>query len=311
MADETADPFTSFFSDAASKIESARAKINLALHVLHRRPDGYHNLDSLVVFAEIADTLTAFGRDERRDRARRRRATSPKSLPKPPGRRTISSLPSPMRWCGPSRRAGPAACGSTSTKELPVAAGLGGGSADAAATLRLLNRLWRLGLALPELAELGATLGADVPACLVSRPARIEGIGERVTPVPGIPALPLVLVNPGVALSTESVFGWLRPADRTPLPPLPSRFGSVMELVFWLRKTRNDLFEPAAAKAPAIETAVRLLASDPDCMFARMSGSGATVFGIFFSPEAAVRSAERLREARPDWWIAVTGTGGS
>jgi 4-diphosphocytidyl-2-C-methyl-D-erythritol kinase len=126
-----------------------------------------------------------------------------------------------------------------------------------------------------------------------------------------MPRGPWVLVNPGGAVSPNWVVRRRPRAARTPLPPLPARFGSTMELVFWLRKTRNDLFEPAVAEAPVIETAVRLLASDPDCMFARMSGSGATVFGIFFSPEAAVRTAERLREARPDWWIVVTETGGS
>ena len=139
----------------------------------------------------------------------------------------------------------------------------------------------------------------------------MEGIGERVTPVATIPAMPVVLVNPGVAVETGAVFRRLKPAERSPLPPMPERSMSLMELVFWLRKTRNDLFAPACAAAPVIETAARMLASDPDCLFARMSGSGATVFGIFLSIDAASRAAERLQEARPDWWTAVTWTEGS
>jgi len=309
-ADETADLLATSIAEAAAKIESARAKINLALHVLNRRPDGYHALDSLVVFAELADTLTAFRRDESvvevsvdGDFADILGETT---LPED---NLVYSVACALIRAFPDRI--PDGIRLNLTKELPVAAGLGGGSADAAATLRLLNRMWRLGLAPSELIGLGASLGADVPVCVLSRPARIEGIGERVTPVTTLPAIPLVLVNPGVAMETGSVFRRLRPAERPPLPPMPQRFVSLMELVFWLRKTRNDLFEPACEAAPVIETVVRMLASDPDCMFARMSGSGATVFGIFLSIEAASRAAERLRDVRPEWWVAVTWTGGS
>ena len=267
-------------------------------------------LDSLVVFAELADTLTAFRRDESvvevsvdGDFADILAETT---LPED---NLVWSVADALIRAFPDRI--PGGIRLNLTKELPVAAGLGGGSADAAATLRLLNRMWRLGLTTSELADLGVSLGADVPVCVLSRPARIEGFGERVTPVTTLPPMPLVLVNPGVAMETGSVFRRLRPAERPPLPPMPQRFVSLMELVFWLRKTRNDLFEPAREAAPVIETVVRMLASDADCLFARMSGSGATVFGIFLSIEAASRAAERLRDARPDWWVAVTWTGGS
>src|SRR5690606_24461471 len=127
-------------------------------------------------------------------------------------------------------------------KHLPLAAGLGGGSADAAAALRLLNRIWHLGPATGQLIELGAIPGADVPACVLSRPARIEGVGDRVMPLATLPDIPVVLVNPGVAVPTAEVFSRLRNPERAPLPPIPRRFSSITELVSWLRRTRNDLF---------------------------------------------------------------------
>jgi 4-diphosphocytidyl-2-C-methyl-D-erythritol kinase len=308
--DETADLLAISIAEAAAKIESARAKINLALHVLGRMPNGYHRLDSLVVFAELADTLAAYRRDESivelgidGDFAEiLAESTRPED-------NLVYAVADALIRAFPDRI--PGGIRVDLTKNLPIAAGIGGGSADAAATLRLLNRIWRLGLTIPQLAGLGASLGGDVPACVFSRPARLEGIGERVTPIATIPAIPVVLVNPGIAVETGAVFRRLRPAERSPLPPLPERSVSVMELVFWLRNTRNDLFEPACQAAPVIETVVRLLASDPDCMFARMSGSGATVFGIFLSIEAANRAAMRIQDARPDWWVAVTWTEGS
>jgi 4-diphosphocytidyl-2-C-methyl-D-erythritol kinase len=309
-ADETADLLARSIADAAGKVESARAKINLALHVLGRRPDGYHELDSLVVFAELADTLTAFRRDEPiieigidGDFADILAETTP------PGSNLVYAVASALMQTFSDRI--PGGVRLDLVKTLPIAAGIGGGSADAAATLRLLNRVWHLGLTLEDLAGLGANLGADVPVCVHSRPARMEGIGERITPVHTIPAMPIVLLNPGVAVDTGAVFRRLEPGARPPLPPPPSRFTSLMELVFWLRKTRNDLFEPARAVAPVIETAIRRLASDPDCLFARMSGSGATIFGIFLTDEAAERAAARIQESRPDWWVTWTWTTGS
>jgi 4-diphosphocytidyl-2-C-methyl-D-erythritol kinase len=310
IADETADPIAISIAEAAGKIESARAKINLALHVLNRRPDGYHLLDSVVVFAELADTLTADHRDEGVVELGLdgEFADSLAETTRPEDNLVYAVADALIRTF-PDRV--PGGVRIDLTKSLPVAAGIGGGSADAAATLRLLNRIWRLGLTLPQLAELGGSLGADVPVCIFSRPARMEGIGEQLTPVATIPAMPVVLVNPGVAVETGAVFQRLKPAERSPLPPMPGQPMSLMELVFWLRKTRNDLFAPACAAAPVIETAARMLASDPDCMFARMSGSGATVFGIFLSIDAASRAAERLQDARPNWWTAVTWTEGS
>ena len=310
IQDETADLLTTSIAEAAAKIETARAKINLALHVLGRRPDGYHDLDSLVVFAELSDVLTAYRRDEQAvelgidgEFADHLAETTP------PADNVVYAVADALMRAFPERVQDGIRL--DLVKRLPIAAGIGGGSADAAATLRLLNRVWRLGLSTDQLVELGASLGADVPVCVLSRPARIEGTGGRLTPVGTLPEMPVVLVNPGVAVPTAEVFRRLRNPDKTPLPPLPTRPVSIMELVFWLRRTRNDLFEPACGLAPEIEHAVRMLASEADCMFARMSGSGATVFGIFLTIDAATAVAERIRDARPHWWVAVTWTEGS
>jgi 4-diphosphocytidyl-2-C-methyl-D-erythritol kinase len=310
MSATTDDPLASLIFEIASKVETARAKVNLALHVTGRRPDGYHLLDSLVVFAEVADTLRAvpLGNDDVtftvdgqfvRDLAEAGDVHD--NLVLRAADLLIRSFPA-HRIHGVRLEL---------TKRLPVAAGLGGGSADAAAALRRLNRTWGLGLAAAELAALGLRLGADVPMCLLSRPLRASGIGERVTPVAGIPALPLLLVNPGVRVATPDVFRRLARAERPGLPPLPPRFGSVMEFVMWLRKTRNDLTEPASALAPEIGRVLKALAADPDCLIARMTGSGATVFGVFMSVDSANRAADRLHAARPDWWLAVTTAAGA
>ncbi len=310
IRDETADLLTTSIAEAAAKIETARAKINLALHVLGRRPDGYHDLDSLVVFAELSDVLTAYRRDEQAvELGIDGEFADLLAETTPPGDNLVYAVADALMRAFPEHVQDGVRL--DLVKRLPIAGGIGGGSADAAATLRLLNRVWRLGLGTGQLVELGASLGADVPVCVLSRPARIEGTGDRLTPVGTLPEMPVVLVNPGVAVPTAEVFRRLRNPDKTPLPPLPTRPLSIMELVFWLRRTRNDLFEPACGLAPEIEHAVRMLAAEPDCMFARMSGSGATVFGIFLTIDAATAVAERIRDACPDWWVAVTWTEGS
>jgi 4-diphosphocytidyl-2-C-methyl-D-erythritol kinase len=296
--------------EVAPRLETARAKVNLALHVTGRRADGYHLLDSLVVFAEAADTLEALPRKE-----------------------TLVSLTVDGEFAGDLDRAGPArdnlvvraadrlieaypgrpigGMRIALTKRLPVAAGLGGGSADAAAALRLLDREWGLATSGETLAKIGIRLGADVPACLVSRPLTLSGIGERIELAGGIPELPLVLVNPGVALPTRAVFQRLPSPDNAPMRPLPPRFTSLIEFADWLGVNRNDLSAPAEAEAGIVRTVVDAVASDPECLIARMSGSGATVFGIFNSHAAAERAAARLRAARQAWWVTATLSGGS
>jgi 4-diphosphocytidyl-2-C-methyl-D-erythritol kinase len=194
------------------------------------------------------------------------------------------------------------------TKRIPIAAGLGAGSSDAAATLRLLNRFWSIGFDNIRLAQIGIRLGADVPMCLDPRPVLARGIGERLTPVAGIPRLPIVLLHPSIPLPTAKVFGRLASAERPPLPPMPARFESVFAFVIWLRQTRNDLTEAAKAETGLADQAVKALASDPDCLFARMSGSGATAFGIFPKLSTAEKAAERIRQKRPNWWAVACET---
>jgi 4-diphosphocytidyl-2-C-methyl-D-erythritol kinase len=296
----------------AGNSELACAKINLALHVGAERPDGYHDLESLVVFADVADVVTV-----------RPAATETTTLAlagpyadrldetTAPDANLVLRAAQAIAAVAARRRVKPVHL--HLTKRIPVAAGLGGGSADAAATLRLLDRIWDLQLKPGKLAEIGVALGADVPMCLVSRPLIARGIGEVVTPVGGIPALPVVLAHPGpgVHLPTGAVFAGLGREERSGLPTLPAKFRSALELVFWLRQTRNDLIDPARVVTRKAVVAAKALANDPDCLFARMSGSGAAAFGIFVKPAAAERAAERLKAEKPDWWVTATTTGGS
>ena len=310
MPAATGDPVSALILEVASKVENARAKVNLALHVTGRRGDGYHLLDSLVVFAEIADTLRAVPRDEAQVKLSvegqfaddlDRSAPMRDNLVMRAADELMAAFPKkPIRGVRLDL-----------TKRLPIAAGLGGGSADAAAALRLLDRLWGFGASRETLAAVGLRLGADVPACLVSRPLKAEGVGEIIRPVSGIPELPMILVNPAIALPTRNVFRRLHPEERTPMWPVPPGFKSLIEFAQWLRLSRNDLFDPAKEEAKIVGTVVKAVSADPECLLARMSGSGATVFGIFNSHAAAERAAARLHAAKPAWWVAVTRTGGS
>jgi 4-diphosphocytidyl-2-C-methyl-D-erythritol kinase len=293
-----------------SALETAPAKINLALHVLSRRSDGFHNIDSLVVFTELADLVSAVpSRSANMDLALDGEFAGELDLLCRPSGNLVLRAAEAMRLASGKRRLPAAQL--VLTKRVPIAAGLGGGSADAAATLRLLNRHWGLGLSDKQLTKIGRELGADVPMCLASRPVVANGIGERLAPAAGIPPLPLVLVNPSIPLSTASVYRQLDNAERSPMPPMPASFGSVIAFVIWLRQTRNDLSIPAKAVTGLAERAVKTLSSDPECLFARMSGSGATAFGIFAKMSNAERAAERIRLKRPNWWVVATEAKGS
>ncbi len=296
----------------AGNSELASAKINLALHVGAERADGYHNLESLVVFADIADVVTARPAPKATNATMLDIAGPYADLltqTTAPTANLVLRAAEAMAASGSRRRVRPVHL--SLAKRIPVAAGLGGGSADAAATIRLLDRLWGLELKPAKRAEIALTLGADVPMCLVSRPLIARGIGEQVTPVGGIPPLAVVLAHPGISMPTAAVFAGLGNEQRSPLPNLPPKFKSALELVHWLRQTRNDLIDPARVVSRKAVAAAKALASDPDCLFARMSGSGAAAFGIFVKPAAAERAAERIRAAKPDWWVAAATTGGS
>lgn len=191
------------------------------------------------------------------------------------------------------------------TKILPVAAGIGGGSADAAAALRLMVSLSTQAIPRAELSDMAAILGADVPACLVSTPLLAHGVGELLTPLPEFPALHIVLVNPMIPLPTADVFRRLRAHDNYPLPELPSPLTRPAQLGLWLAETRNDLQPPAVKLVPIIGDIVAHLAETQGCMLARMSGSGATVFGLFGSSGQAHQAAQVMRAANPDHWVAA------
>lgn len=274
----------------------ARAKINLTLHVTGQRADGYHLLDSLVVFAGCGDTVTCAPAD-------RLSLTlcGPEGAGLSPGEDNLV-----LR----AARAFDGAQGARITldKVLPVASGIGGGSADAAATLMALSALW--GVPLPDAARVLA-LGADVPVCLAGHAARMQGVGERITPLPhALPPAHLVLVNPRVQVSTPAVFRGLSRKDNAPMPDLPPRLGSLAEFAAFLATQRNDLEAPAMALAPVIGTVRDALAAQPGCALARMSGSGATCFGLFADAGAAAAAAGAVQAAHPEWWVAAAAMQG-
>ena len=282
----------------------APAKINLFLHITARRPNGYHELESLVVFARDpaacdslslapADSLSltiegpqAAGLADEADNLVLRAA------------RLLAETAGAGGGNGPETRHGAAL---TLLKRLPVASGIGGGSADAAAALRLLNAYWQCRLDDAALAALGLKLGADLPVCLLGRPAAMRGIGEVLEPLDGsLGALPpawLVLANPGIALPTRDVFAALNGASG-PAMPLTRRPASAADLAILLRQRRNDLEAPARFLAP--------LRAQSGCLLARLSGSGATCFGLFAEARLAEHAARALSRAQPAWWVAAT-----
>ena len=269
-------------------IEAAPAKINLCLHVTGQRPDGYHLLDSLVVFADVGDVI-----EVRAAPMLSLRVIGPQARDLPVGEDNLV-LRAARAF------AGAAGAAITLTKNLPVASGIGGGSADAAATLRALARLWDLPL--PD-ADRVLQLGADVPACLAGRALRMQGIGERLAGVPGLPKAYLVLVNPGVAVATPAVFKALPSKNNPAMPDLPV-FATAAELAQWLAAQRNDLEAPAMALAQVIGAVKQALAAAPGCLLARMSGSGATCFGVFADQAQAQSARAAISAAQPEWWVA-------
>jgi 4-diphosphocytidyl-2-C-methyl-D-erythritol kinase len=270
--------------------EDAPAKINLCLHVTGRQSDGYHLLDSLVVFADIGDRVEVTS-----GRGLSLRLTGPEA-----GGLQAEADNLVLRA---ARAMGVTDAALTLDKTLPVASGIGGGSADAAATLRALSRL--TGRALPS-KEVVVQLGADVPVCLAGRPARMSGIGETLAPLPILPPLWLVLVNPRHPVPTPQVFAALVSRDNPPLPDLRSEaLATAQSFTAWLAaQTRNDLVPPARAVVPALEQVQAALAATPGCLLARMSGSGGTHFGLFAKGEEARDGARFLGRSHPDWWIA-------
>jgi 4-diphosphocytidyl-2-C-methyl-D-erythritol kinase len=288
----------------AARAEKAPAKVNLTLHVLGRRADGYHEIESLVAFAGVGDALSFT-----------------------PGRALALTVGGPTA----------AAAGDTAdnlvlkaaralaeqveglqlgrfalSKRLPVAAGLGGGSADAAAALRMLARSSRLAPDDPRLLQAARATGADVPVCLDPRPRLMRGIGDILSEPLDLPKLAAVLVNPGVAVPTREVFAALKlPAGSVAAsPPGSATSLGATSLADAIANGRNDLELPAIELQPVIADVLAVLRKLPGCRLSRMSGSGATCFGLFDSTAAATAAARTLRIGYPAWWVRPTVLGG-
>ncbi len=279
--------------------EQAPAKLNLYLHVLGRRADGYHELDSLVAFADISDTVSV------------RSAEGLSLTIEGPFAPALAAEPSSdnlvtraARLLAESIGRPDPAIAITLTKRLPVESGIGGGSADAAATLRALARLWEIGADHPSLRPLAARLGADVPVCLTGRPAYFGGVGDIIDPAPPLPPCAVVLVNPSIPLSTPAVFrartGSFSPAarfgDDAPLPDA----AAFAEL---LAQRHNDLTAPAQSLVPEIGAVLEALSATSGCLLARLSGSGTTCFALYADPVLARLAAAELTRAHAGWWV--------
>ena len=284
-------------AEARAALRAAeRAKVNLFLHVRGRRQDGYHLLESLAVFPLCGDGLEA-----EPARGLSLSLSGPFSVALSSGADNLV-----IRAAERLSALTPGAPGAALRleKRLPVASGIGGGSADAGAALRLLARLWPDA---PEerLTEIAEGLGADAPVCLAQRPAMMAGAGETLTPAPGFPAFWMVLANPMQPLSTAEVFAGLERREGPGGPQAPARFHDFAHLTSWLARQRNDLEASARRLRPAIGRALAALAWDKSCALARMSGSGATCFGLHARESSALEAAERLRAAEPGWWVVA------
>ena len=297
-------------SARAPLVEPAPAKINLTLEIRGRRSDGYHELESLVAFARVGDRLCLV-----------------------PGETLALDLRGPLAaaLCGASdnlvlkavRELAARIEGLTLGrfelwKRLPVAAGIGGGSSDAAAALRLMARVNALGPDDPRLGEAACATGADVPVCMRARARLVRGIGEDLSDPLDLPKLSAVLVNPAIALATKNVFAAFssrpRSTTRDAMPDRPALDAAAIprtrgELVAQMRLRNNDLEQAAISLAPVVAEVLAELRALPACELARMSGSGATCFAIFRTARAALAAARALRAAQPRWWVCATVLG--
>ena len=285
---------------ANSICEAARAKVNLTLHIKGKRRDGYHELESLVVFADVSDELVFTPASEDRF-----------SLEGP-----FAGLVDGENLVLKAKRAFASWLGVTVSgdfclkKNIPVAAGLGGGSSDAAAAIRALLKVYDRDEDTKTFIRQSASIGADVPVCLQNSAAWMCGLGERVTPVSSLTPLPALLVNPGIKLSTAAVFKTLNAKPLQPeeagAPPSFPGWRNPREAAVWLNEGRNDLEAPAIALEPAVKKVLDALRHLDDCMLSRLSGSGPTCFGIFLSQDAAAEAASEMRRSHPNWWVQAT-----
>ena len=288
-------------SSVAGAARLARAKVNLYLHVTGKRADGFHLLDSLIVFAETGDEIRVAPAD---DLALTVEGPFAEGLAAEADNLVLRAARALAAEIGITPRAH-----IHLTKNLPIASGIGGGSADAAATLASLAGLWQATVAPARLQEIALTLGADVPVCVDGRPAFIGGIGEEIAPAGTLPPAWLLLVNPKVPTPTPQVFkartGGFSAAARWDRPP-----AATVELAAYLQAQRNDLTDAARIVAPVIGDVLNEIAATPDCLLARLSGSGATCFGLYGSAAAAKAAGQAITARRPDWWTSAAAIAG-
>lgn len=279
-------------------VVAAPAKINLFLHVGGRRADGYHDLQSVVAFTACGDEVSL-----ELDGGFSLSLSGPFGMQLPDSEDNLAIKAAKLLG---DRSGTGLGARIALRKNLPVASGVGGGSADAAAVLRGLVSLWQLDPDPKTLLEIAQSLGADVPVCVASRTSWMAGKGELLRPLPPLPTAGVLLVNPGVQISTAQVFSTLGTRRGVGMTPPDSRFADIDSLVRFLRDTNNDLEAPARVMVPVMGNVLREINDLPEAMFARMSGSGATCFALFLDGDRARAAARLLRGRHPEWWICDT-----
>lgn len=280
----------------------APAKINLFLHVGDRRADGYHNLLSLIAFADVGDRISV---KPAKQTSFRLAGPFSAALEGDPDNLVLQAERALVEWAI-ERNLQTQPVEITLEKNLPVASGVGGGSADAAATLLLLSSYWSLPIGVDDLAKIGLALGADVPVCLRSSPTMVSGVGEILAPVDNLPRFSFVLANPRVEVPTSQVFKALSVRSGAAVYTSFANFATARDLAMVLDRLTNDLAPPAKAMAPVIMKVESALAQTTNCLIARMSGSGATCYGLYESDADAAVAAETIARAHPEWWVKAT-----
>lgn len=267
----------------------ARAKVNLCLHVTGQRNDGMHLLDSIVVFPEVGDVITARPAD-----SLSLEITGPfaQGLRVEPDNLILQA----------ARLLSNKGAALTLEKNLPLASGIGGGSSDAATSLRLLSEIWNAPI--PRLSTL-TNLGADVPVCMHQVPTRMQGIGDVLSPLPSLPSYWVVLVNSGNAVETGAVFRKMKTKQNPPIMNIPDTFSDTSAFFDFLKTQRNDMQEVAQEISPSISKILMSLESTESCALPRMSGSGGTCFGLYHTEVAARAAAASIRQNNPTWWVVA------
>ncbi len=291
MKNKQKDSFTIF----------APAKVNLFLHITDRLSNGYHMLDSLVAFADIGDSIQIEPAESFSFHTKGPFANQFKTTENSGFLDSENLIVKAARFLSQTTDK-PLNVKITLNKNLPLSSGIGGGSSDAAATIWGLQELWGLEHSEDYVMPIMTKLGADVPVCFHCRPTIMRGIGDVLLPAPDMPEIPILLVNPLVSCVTQNVFLHYDGSFKKNID-LPNRFNCVHELIKTLNMTENDLFDPAITIIPEIKNVINALNAQDSCLFSRMSGSGASCFGLFESIEHAEKAANKIITENPDWWV--------